>query len=363
MPGKVLTPVSYYCQYTMSNSTPFNVADQRGTAETATRVTDTQEQHPALNIGGRCLTDTLERLESGHRGKPMPHASLEGIVEQARDLLGDIVLAYAAKVARGEVGAGGTAPVRVRHELTMASARQGLMYGLIQSGKTAAMIVTAAMAIDNGFRVIIVLTSNNVNLVKQTAGRFEALEGPLVYSSNTSAGDEYEWEADRGNIERHIGSHGVVFVCAKQSDHQRALITFLREVGAADFPTIIFDDEADQATPDTTMARRSAGQPNAPLHGSTTYRLTVENDAIAEAGESIREVLRHNVFVQVTATPYGLLLQGFGSPLRPEFYRLIKSLATAMKAAKHSSTASINGVTAKAEPPLVYIKNTRGANP
>ncbi|MFN0251525.1 MAG: Z1 domain-containing protein [Kofleriaceae bacterium] len=50
----------------------------------------------------------------------------------------------------------------------------------------------------------------------------------------------------------------------------------------------------------------------------------MQNDAAEEVGESIRETLRHNVFVQVTATPYALLLQNIDSPVRPSFTRLLE---------------------------------------
>lgn len=313
-------------------------------------------QVPRLATNGECLRETLLRLERGANGRSLERLALDGIMDQAQALLADVVGAYSAKVAGGEVGAGGSA--RASAALPVGGeCPTGLLYGLIQSGKTAAMIVTTAMALDNGFRVVIVLTSNNLKLIEQTYERFEALEGPLVYSSSVSGGGEYEWDADRGNIERHIHSHGVVFICAKESRHQRALLGFLREIGAANYPAIIFDDEADQATPDTTLAARSAQRPTAPSQASTTYRLTVENDAPAEAGESFRETLRHNVFVQVTATPYGLLLQQFDSPLRPEFTKLIEPGAGYV-----GGEVFFEHVEQLAEPPLVYVDDMEARN-
>ena len=62
------------------------------------------------------------------------------------------------------------------------------LYGRVQSGKTAAMILTSALALDNGFRAIVVLTADNVALVQQTTNRFKALDGPRVFSSTK---DEY----------------------------------------------------------------------------------------------------------------------------------------------------------------------------
>jgi hypothetical protein len=42
------------------------------------------------------------------------------------------------------------------------------------------MIAFCAAAIDSGFRVVVVLTSDFVKLVEQTADRFAALDGPLI---------------------------------------------------------------------------------------------------------------------------------------------------------------------------------------
>src|SRR3954466_8142823 len=47
----------------------------------------------------------------------------------------------------------------------------GLIYGLVQSGKTGVLTVTGAMGADEGYRTIIVLTSDNDALYDQTLGR------------------------------------------------------------------------------------------------------------------------------------------------------------------------------------------------
>ena len=275
-----------------------------------------------IKTDGPCVEQTLDGLERGDRGKPMPRGALEAIRTQAANVLGSIVEAYSSYVAVGEVGAEGI------HRASSAPPRRdrcptGLLYGRVQSGKTAAMIVTSALAIDNGFRVIVVLTSNNLKLVRQTADRFAELDGPLIYSSLDSAAGTYAWDRDRGVIQRWMGERGAVFVCAKEDGHLESLIRFLQSVGAADFPALILDDEADHATPDTRVAQRSRAQARGKaLPGySTTFRLVVENDQVP--GLSLREALSHNVFLQVTATPYGLLLQNLTNPLRPAFTRLL----------------------------------------
>src|SRR5216117_2765630 len=47
----------------------------------------------------------------------------------------------------------------------------GLIYGLIQSGKTGVLTVTGAIGADEGYRTILILTSDNDALYKQTLGR------------------------------------------------------------------------------------------------------------------------------------------------------------------------------------------------
>src|SRR6185503_16745003 len=91
-------------------------------------------------------------------------------------------------------------------------------------------------------------------------------------------------------------------------------------IGAAGYPALVLDDEADQATLDTTVQARASGRKNAPTQPSAIHRKTVQDDE----GQSIRQTLRHHVFVQVTATPYALLLQNIDNELRPIFTHLIE---------------------------------------
>lgn len=47
----------------------------------------------------------------------------------------------------------------------------GLIYGLVQSGKTGVLTVTGAIGADEGYRTIIILTSDNDPLYEQTLTR------------------------------------------------------------------------------------------------------------------------------------------------------------------------------------------------
>src|SRR6478672_11073146 len=49
----------------------------------------------------------------------------------------------------------------------------GLIYGLVQSGKTGVLTVTGAMGADEGYKTLIILTSDNDPLYEQTLGRIQ----------------------------------------------------------------------------------------------------------------------------------------------------------------------------------------------
>ncbi|RKG73064.1 hypothetical protein D7V88_37080 [Corallococcus terminator] len=98
----------------------------------------------------------------------MSVTTLERVKEQVTTLMTSILRHYEANVAPGEVGPNGTG-LATGQAPFKEGCPTGLLYGRVQSGKTLAMITTAAMAIDNGFKVVVVLTSDNVSLVKQTA--------------------------------------------------------------------------------------------------------------------------------------------------------------------------------------------------
>lgn len=248
----------------------------------------------------------------------MSRATLERTREQAASLLEEVLRTYDVDVAHGEVGVGGSARASPK-EPKSGRCPTGLLYGRIQSGKTLGMITFAALAIDNGFRVVVVLTSDNVKLVEQTASRFSALDGIILNSTAAAT-----WAAEISHVRKNLPHVGLVLVCAKNQSHLDSLIGFLEQVEAADFPALVMDDEGDQATPDTTQNARSSGRANAPRHASTINRRTVRNDRQDEEGRSVREVLRHHLFLQVTATPYALLLQNSDNPLRPKFTKLLE---------------------------------------
>lgn len=180
-------------------------------------------------------------------------------------------------------------------------ARTGLILGRIQAGKTDAMITTAALALDSGYKLVIVLTSDNTWLYDQTLRRFKR---SLV--SSTVAGMA-EWNEKKQLIATHLKASGAVLITTKNQKRLRALLTFLEELDCSDAPAIIFDDEADQASLDT-----NARNPDSPP--STVNQLI----------RDLRDQFWLSGFIQVTATPQALFLLDRHSPFRPEFIVVIE---------------------------------------
>ena len=264
---------------------------------------------------GLVTSGTKQNLVDGVRSSPMNSAAVEAVMDQVVIFAEQLVDIYSAEVAAGEVGLGGSG-VASEDPIIGDRAPRALLYGRIQSGKTVSMILTSALAMDNGFRVVVVLTTDNVALVRQTASRFKDLDGPRVFAA-VKEGSSYEWQGQEEELRQTLSTDGLVLVCAKNHINLPEVIRFLQQLDASNYPVLVLDDEADAATPDTTLAARSAGKPNAPQFRSKMNRLVVGNDMPNEEGFSLGEELPHSLYVQVTATPYILFLQKENADLRP----------------------------------------------
>jgi hypothetical protein len=195
------------------------------------------------------------------------------------------------------------------------SSRTGLVYGRIQSGKTRAMITSTALAFDNRFRVVIVITSNNNRLVDQTHQDFRnGLPGSIpVYSKA-----HFKKEVEQAKQILSTSQGGIVLICSKGAKRLDQAIEFLGNTGAKGHPAVIFDDEGDQATLDTNTLKRSTKNPLIPP--SKIHQL-IHDPAI----QSLRKALPKHIFVSVTGTPSGIVLQNINNRSRPSFVELLEA--------------------------------------
>jgi len=171
----------------------------------------------------------------------------------------------------------------------------GLIYGLIQSGKTGVLTVTGAIGADQGYRTIIILTSDINPLYEQTLRRVrQAFPGIDII------GREDFKDAD-GFLERIKGGTCAI-VTTKNGKMLNTLIENFKKGRVRRLSCLIIDDEADQASLNTQASRDDG----------TRSRI---NESIGE----LRKFFEKNTYLQVTATPQALFLQTPGHEFRPKF--------------------------------------------
>jgi Z1 domain len=171
----------------------------------------------------------------------------------------------------------------------------GLVYGLVQSGKTGVLSVTGAMGADEGYRTLVILTSDSDPLYDQTLGRVrEAFPGIDIIGKT-----EFK---DAESFLQRIKGGTCAIVTTKNARLLKTLIDNFKKGGVRGLSCLIIDDEADQASPNT----------KASIDDGTRSAI---NDRISE----LRAFFAKNTYLQVTATPQALFLQPTGHSFRPKF--------------------------------------------
>jgi hypothetical protein len=187
---------------------------------------------------------------------------------------------------------------------------QGLVYGMVQSGKTASMISLVKQAQKAGYRLFVIFSGDKSSLRDQTQDRFSKAfnldnginQDKKIYSPT--------WDSDfkhtgRGYMEnfreyKRVGGEDwtILIVMKKRTEHLNHLIEQVksleynmqkrRESMAKELPAMIIDDEADYASRNTEVA--SGGDS------------TIHDDIV-----SLREAIPRNCYVAYTATPQACL--------------------------------------------------------
>jgi hypothetical protein len=171
----------------------------------------------------------------------------------------------------------------------------GLLYGLIQSGKTSILTVSAAMAADNGFDCILIFTTDNDLLYDQTLDRVKAALRCLTVLGKK------DWK-DPVRFAKQLQSKPFGIVCSKNGSMLKSLLDAFKKAKSKKISILIIDDEADQASLNTFTSKKSG-------------KVSTINQAITD----FRSYFPVNTYLQVTATPQSLFLQRPGHPYRPSF--------------------------------------------
>lgn len=171
----------------------------------------------------------------------------------------------------------------------------GLVYGLVQSGKTGVLSVSGAIGADEGYRTIIILTSDNDALYAQTLSRVrQAFPGMDILAKS-------DFKDPDAFIQR-IRSGTCCIVTTKNGSLLDTLIENFKSGNVKGVSALIIDDEADQASLNTKASSKNGGV-----------------SKINEKISTLRAFFDRNTYLQVTATPQALFLQEIGHSFRPQF--------------------------------------------
>lgn len=173
----------------------------------------------------------------------------------------------------------------------------GLLLGNVQSGKTGQMLGIISRLADEGYKVFILLTTDNVDLQRQT---FNRVKNSLPTFTSLSEKDEVEFFHANG-------TKPVIIVLKKNSRVLKKWRNLLVNANICRGQSlVIVDDEADAASLNTLVNKHRT---------STINKNLAAIKATAHGG---------TVYLEVTATPQAIFLQSILSDWKPAFTTYFK---------------------------------------
>jgi hypothetical protein len=197
-------------------------------------------------------------------------------------------------------------------------AETGLVVGYVQSGKTLSFETVIALARDNGYGMVIVLAGTKNNLLDQSEERLKKDFGiddgddHWYHLHNPTSAVKSQIESRLTAWRRKPTKKALLITVLKHGGHLEKLAGVVKGIVLDAVPTLIVDDESDQASLNTKSARIKAGLA-AVTDVSTTYKSILK----------LRAVLPHHSYLQYTATPQAMLLLAQTDYLNPNFAELV----------------------------------------
>lgn len=205
----------------------------------------------------------------------------------------------------------------------------GIVIGYVQSGKTLSFTALTALARDNDYQLVIVIAGTSVNLVNQSTDRLRRdLRLDTRFDRKWTLLQNPSRIEDRETIETTLAQWAdttyqndrcrtVLITVMKNGSHLRNLTNLLTGLQLEGVPTLIIDDEGDQASLNT-RARHAARE------GIDIEDLT-ENEVstIYRRITGLRAIFPHHTFLQYTATPQANLFINIMDRLSPNFIKLL----------------------------------------
>ena len=167
----------------------------------------------------------------------------------------------------------------------------GLLLGNVQSGKTSQVFGIISAAADEGFKIFILLTTDNVYLQQQTFSR--AIN---FLDTFNVCGEDDEIRFFQNNLRKPS-----LIILKKNTN---ILKRWNNNLASSNFctgnPLFIIDDEADAASLNTKINKNDISTINSNL-------------------DSIKHKSSSSIYLQVTATPQAVMLQKINSGWKPRF--------------------------------------------
>jgi len=253
------------------------------------------------------IVDVLPNPPGAQAWNPVPGPETNGLPMGVPDQARPQIVEEALRVIR-----------RCVPPTAAARSRTGLVVGYVQSGKTTSFTTLAALARDSGYRMVIVIAGTSDLLFFQTRERLiEALRlecrprnNPWRHVSQPKLRDDghvmirdtlLQWDSPTATPEER---RTVLVTVMKHHRHLQNLIDVLRQVNVQNVPTLIIDDEGDQAGLNTRVKQGEE---------STTYRRLL----------ALKALLPHHSYLQYTATPQAPLLINIVDVLSPNFAEIL----------------------------------------
>ncbi|MBI4244024.1 MAG: hypothetical protein HY606_08045 [Planctomycetes bacterium] len=202
----------------------------------------------------------------------------------------------------------------LEHETNMN--KPGMLLGKIQSGKTRAFIGIIALAFDNNYDMVIILTKGTKALARQTYARLKKDFHDFIDYDMIKLYDILNIPADR--LPGYILKQKLIMIVKKETNNLERTIRTMVETypDLSKRKVLIIDDEADFASIGFTKNRKEG---------------IIELRTIASQIDELRKKVEKSDFLEVTATPYSLYLQpdnltipsGVFKPTRPAFTVLL----------------------------------------
>ena len=209
---------------------------------------------------------------------------------------------------------------------SLTSNETGLVLGYVQSGKTLSFTSLTALARDNNYQIVIIIAGTSTPLSEQSyermrndlriSNRYDRKWALIKNPSRSEDRDTIEMKLEQWADETYPNERcsTVLITVMKNGNHLRNLTNVLSGLNLNRVPTLIIDDESDQASLNTMgRANSRVGIGVNEGQASTIYRRI----------NNLRSIFPHHTFLQYTATPQANLFINIMDRLSPNFIKLL----------------------------------------